>query len=146
MSDNKKVLKWVGLGCGIAFLLGVCGIGVCVAGIGGIAGIASGPADAGHAMLGSLRANDTATAYTHMSPLYRSTHTVVQFQTQVAQIPGMNTHTDATFSQRSVNNGTGEASGHLTTPTGNLPIRVTGHIEGEVWFIDTVTVGPHSIP
>lgn len=137
MADNKKVGKYVAIGCGVALLLGCCigGIGLAVCN-----NALSGPADAAHGFFNDLRMGNHQQALTRMNGAYQATHDLTRFQQSVSAIPALTAQSDATFSNRSVVNSGAEVSGTLTTPSGSIPVTVNLTKIGEHWYIDLITV------
>ncbi|MEM9192156.1 MAG: hypothetical protein AAGF12_23490 [Myxococcota bacterium] len=137
MAESNKVLKWVGIGCGVVVLLGACGIGACVL---VLKGATDGPANAAHAFFGDLRSSNYQQALQRMSASYQATHPLPTFQTNVQQIPALTTQTDSTFTNRSISNNTATVSGNLTTAQGDVPVTVNLSKVGDHWYIDSVMV------
>lgn len=137
MAEGNKALKWVGIGCLVLFLFGACGIGACVF---FIKGMTDAPAGQAHGFLADLRTGNYPNALQRMNGSYQATHPLETFQQSVAVIPTLTQSTDATLSERNVSNGVGTMSGHLTTPSGDVPITITLSQAGDHWYIDSVVV------
>lgn len=135
MTDTKKVLKWVGLGCGGLILLGAIGVTACVL---LIKGATDEPADRSHLFFANLRENNVAAAHAMMTPEYQATHPLPVFQQSLAALPVLVAQADSTFSSRSVQNSNATMSGFLTAPQGNVPVTVTLTHRGGVWHITSV--------
>jgi len=137
MAEGNKVLKIVGIGCGLLVLLSACGIGACLL---FVKGQTDAPASASHAFFADLRTGNYQQALQRMNTTYQSTHPLPTFQQSVAQIPALTQQTDSTFANRSVSNQTATMSGTLTSPSGDVPVTVTLSQVGEYWYIDSVMV------
>ncbi len=137
MAEGNKALKWIGIGCGVLFLLAACGIGACVL---VIKTTSDAPAGAAHGFFADLRTGNYQSALQRTNGAYQSSHTLESFQQSVAALPALMQQTDVTLSSRSVNNGTATMSGNLTTPGGDVPVTVTLSQVGEFWYIDSVMV------
>ena len=136
MAEGSKVLKWVGIGCGVVLLLGICATG----GILLVVQSASAPVDASASFFADLRRGDYQQGLQRMNGNYQATHPLATFQQNVAQIPSLTQQTGASFNSTSVNNNVGTVSGNLSTPTGDVPVTVTLSKVGEHWYIDSVMV------
>lgn len=120
MNDSRKVLLYVGIGCGALVLSGVC--------LGGATLLYCGmaftePADFAHAFLSDLRKKDYAAAYAKMDPEYRAAHDQAAFETEVGAHPELKTHTEATLSERYLEQGAARLGGRLDAPDGPVPVR-----------------------
>lgn len=152
MSDGESnTLKYVGIGCLIVGLIGLCGVGACFtcvgASAGGIMASVAAPAEAAHGFMREVRTGDRAAAYGRMNASYRAGVSQADFEARLAAFPALTGASDATLGQRSVNGSTAVMSGTLDGTvcaaggTGcAVPISFTLHQEGETWFIDTITV------
>ncbi len=136
MAEGNKTLKWVGIGCGLFVMLGLCATGAVLL----IVQSASGPVDATASFFADLRGGNHAQALQRMNGNYQSTHPLPTFQQNVAAIPSLVQQTGASFNSTSVNNNVGTVSGNLSTPTGDVPVTVTLSQVGEYWYIDSVMV------
>ena len=135
MAEPKKVLKWVGLGCGAMVLMAAIGIGACVL---LIKGATDEPAERSHLFFAHLRSNQIAEAHAMMSPEYQATHPLPTFQQSLAMLPPLVAQADSTFNNRSFVNENATMSGHLTTLQGNVPVTVTLTNRAGVWYITSV--------
>jgi len=137
MAEGNKALKWIGIGCGIFLLLGLCtGGGVflmCQSQLGP-------PVDASASFFADIRRSDYQQALSRMNGTYQGTHPLPTFQQNVQQIPALTQQTGATFNNTSVNNDVATVSGSLSTPNGDVPVTVTLSKSGEHWYIDSVMV------
>jgi hypothetical protein len=143
--EGSSTLKYVGIGCAVVTLLGLCGIGSCItcagAGVGGIMMAVEAPAEASHGFLRDLRSGNTAGAYARTSAAFQATHPEADFAARVAAVPALTTASDATLPNRNVRGATATMSGTLDGPSGPV-----GHVTielssmGEAWVIDSVTV------
>lgn len=147
---ESSTWKYVGIGCGILALIGVCSLGTCVVFCGGAigAGVAAmePPAEATRAFFGAVRSGNVATAYAQTATSYQAGHTMDQFQASLATMPELAASTDQTISNRNVQAGLGATmAGTLQGPGGDTSF--TAHLveEGGGWHIDTLTVGAGSL-
>ena len=145
MSDEEggsNTWRYVGIGCGIAALIGACVIGSCVACAG--AGIGAGmvafeaPVETTRTFMTAVRAHDGASAYAQMSTAYTLTHSQGDFDAALETLPELVASTDQTISQRRIQQSTAELGGTLQGPMGGS-FEVTLHQEGEAWRIDDVS-------
>lgn len=147
MSDegSSNTLKYVGIGCAVITLLGMCGVGACVTcagvGAGGIMVAVEAPAEATHGLLRDLRSGNVAGGYARMSSSYRAVHTEADFAAAVAAHPVLTTSTDATISSRNIHGATATMGGTLDGAGGVVGM-VSAELsqEGEAWMIDALTV------
>lgn len=142
--------KWVGIGCGVLALLGVCSTGACLAcgGLGavGIMAAVEAPANEAKGLLADVRAQRFDAAYARMSASYQASHDLATFTASVQAIPAMTTMTDDTISQRNVSGSTARMAGMVHTPTGNAPVELQLSLLGERWFVDRIDIAGASIP
>lgn len=146
MSDEgeSKTWRYVGIGCGVAALIGACVLGSCVACAG--AGIGAGvvafeaPVETTRTFLSAVRAHDGATAYAQMSTAYTLTHSQSDFETALESLPLLAASTDQTISQRSIQPTGAVMGGTLEGPEGGT-FEIRLHQEGEDWRIDEVSTG-----
>ena len=145
MSDEEggsNTWRYVGIGCGIAALIGACVVGSCFACAG--AGIGAGmvafeaPVETTRTFMTAVRANDSATAYAQMSTAYTLTHSQADFETALTSVPELAASTEQSISQRSIQQGSAVMGGTLEGPMGGR-FEVTLHQEGEAWKIDDVS-------
>ena len=144
--EGSSTWKYVGIGCGILAVLAMCGLGACFLTCGGAIGAGMAamepPADATRAFFASVRAGDTAGAYSQTATSYQSSHTLEQFQTSLGTMPEIAASTDQTISNRNVQAGLGATmAGTLQGPSGNTPFSAHLVDEGGLWHIDTLTAG-----
>lgn len=146
MSDERSnQLKYVGIGCAIAALLGLCGVGSCIAcagaGVGGVMLAVEAPAEQAHGFLRDARSGNPAGAYARMSPAYRALHGEAEFTARLASFPALTSATDATLSSRNVNGPNATMGGTLDGAAGVVgTVRLELVSEGEVWSITAVEV------
>lgn len=142
--------KWVGIGCGVLALLGVCSTGACLAcgglGAAGIFAAVEAPASEAKGLLADVRAQRFDAAYARMSATYRASHDLATFSASVQAIPEMTTMTDDTISQRQVSGQTARMAGMIHTPAGDVPVAFQLSQAGERWFVDRIDVAGASIP
>lgn len=136
--------KYVGIGCGIAAILGICVVGGCVA-CGGAAGAGifmavQAPAEEAKGLLRDVRADGWDAAYARMSESWRATHTVEQLHAAVDASAALSSHTDDTIDNRSVNGSHATMRGRLHTPQGDVPVDVELSQVGDHWYVDAVIV------
>lgn len=143
--ENSNSLKYIGIGCGIAALLGLCGVGACVAcagaGIGGVMVAVEAPAEQAHGFLRDVRTGNPSGAYARMNATFRGLYTEADFAARLAAFPALTTATDATLSSRNVNGTTASMRGTLDGASGSLgTISIELVSEGELWSITTIDV------
>jgi hypothetical protein len=143
--EGSSTLKYVGIGCAVLALLGICGLGACVtcagAGVGGIMVAVQAPAETTHAFLRDVRTGNTSGAYGRMSAAYRATHAEADFAAGIAALPALTTATDATISSRNVNGSMATMSGTLDGPAGPVgAVSVELSSVGDAWSIEAVLV------
>lgn len=143
--EGNNTLKYVGIGCAVLALLGLCGIGSCLtcagAGVGGIMMAVEAPAEAAHGFLRDVRSGNPAGAYARTSPAFRAAHPEAEFAARLAAMPALTSATDATLSNRNVHGSTATMAGTLdgpSGPVGNVSIELSS--VGDAWSIDAVTV------
>jgi hypothetical protein len=140
VAATNSTLKWIGIGCGVLVVLGLC-IGGIVAVIATTALQATeAPADAARGFFADLRGNDFDSALRRTGAAYQALHDVNTFRASVAQQPALTTQTDVTFTSRRVDNASATMSGNLSTPSGDIPVTVTLTQAGEHWYVESVTV------
>jgi hypothetical protein len=144
MAEGKQVALWVGIGCGIAGLIAVIGavlcVGVCA---GGVFVATEMPVRASQDFLNDIKNNQVDTAYNRMSETYRGAHDIESFRAAVARYPALAQHRSSTFMQRNIQHtGVPRATigGHLTTPSGNVPIQFQLTQTGENYVVDSVMI------
>lgn len=137
MNDSRKVLLYVGIGCGALLLSGICLGGATIL----YCGMAfTEPADFAHAFLADLRNDEMAAAYGKMHPDYRASHDRNAFETEVRAHEELTTHTEATLSERYIERGSARLGGRLDTPNGPVPVRfVVVQFEG-AWYVQSLAV------
>jgi len=137
MADNKQIMKYVGIGCGVLLLLSCCigGIGMYACG-----NALSGPKGAAEGFFLDMREGRPEAARARMDGVYQNSHDLAQFQAAAAAIPAISSQTDTTFSSIQINNSTGSVSGSLTTPAGDQPVQVTATKIGDNWYINSIVV------
>jgi hypothetical protein len=143
--ENSNTLKYVGIGCGIAALLGLCGVGACAAcagaGIGGVMVAVEAPAEQAHGFLRDARTGNPSAAYARMNSTYRSLHGEAEFAARLAAFPALTSATDATLSSRNVNGPTATMRGTLDGASGSLgTVSIELVSEGELWSITAIDV------
>lgn len=142
--------KWVGIGCGILALLGVCSTGACLAcgGVGavGIFAAVEAPANEAKGLLADVRAQRFDAAYARMSATYQASHDLATFTASVQAIPAMTTMTDDTISQRNVSGPTARMAGVVHTPSGDAPVLVQLSQAGERWVVERIEIAGSTIP
>ncbi|MDQ3032714.1 MAG: hypothetical protein M3Y87_09875 [Myxococcota bacterium] len=142
--------KWIGIGCGVLALIGVCLLGSCVAcgGMGAVGVFAAleAPANEAKGLLADVRGQRFDAAYGRMSPTYQASHDAAAFTAQVQAIPALTSMTDDTISQRNVSGATARMSGTLQTPTGDVPVAFALSQLGERWVVDSIDVAGATIP
>ena len=142
--QGSGVLKWIGIGCGVLALIGMCFGGFFVVLGGGIFAAVeatSAPADQTKGFLADVRAHNYAAAHARMSASYRASHDVAALQAAIEGEPALTSQTDDTISNRNIMNGSATMSGFLTTPTGTVPVVAELTESNGTWQIDRLTAG-----
>jgi hypothetical protein len=138
MSEGTRIAKYVGMGCGMMLLLGLCCAG---GGFLVFRSLLGEPHRYAHGFLDDVRAGNYPAALQRMGAGYQATHDVARFQQGVAALPPLTQQTDATLSNVNVQNDVANVSGTLTTPQGAVPIILVLTHAGEYWYVDQVQVG-----
>ena len=149
-NEGSSTWKYIGIGCGIVALLGLCTFGGCALFCGGAIGAGMAamepPAEATRVFFGHVRGGDLATAYTDTASSYQASHSQAEFEAAVSTMPELASSTDQTISNRNVQAGLGATmSGTLQGPSGNTPFSAHLVDEGGIWHIDGLTVGAGSL-
>ena len=135
--QKKKVLLYVGIGCGALLLLTCCATAgltyYCTS-------MFKAPADSAHTFFRELREGDFDSARKRMGASYQASHDVAAFERSVRALPALVEQSDSTFTQRNIRPDGAELGGHLTTPSGPGPVEVSMSQVGEHWYIDRVQV------
>jgi hypothetical protein len=138
MSDGTRIAKYVGMGCGLMLLLGLCCGGGAFALFSSTLGE---PHRYAHGFLDDVRAGNYPAALQRMGASYQATHDAARFQQAVAALPPLTQQTDATLSSVNVDGTVANVSGALTTPQGVVPIVLVLSQGGEYWYVEQVQVG-----
>lgn len=158
---GRSPIIYVAIGCGIAVLLALCGVGGCLVCTGG--GVAKliqetkAPAEEAHAFFRDLRGQRFAEAYARMSPEYRATRTLDAFQGAIATMPEAVQQVDSTFTARAIQDGTARLGGLLTPSPGTqagtpgarahpIPVAIELVEKNGKWVVATLTVGDKTLP
>lgn len=138
MSDGKKTLKIVLIGCGGALVLGC----IITAGAMFLCGSSlMAPVTATQSFLADVRAGNYDAARQRMSGDYQSSHDVDAFRAAVQDLPALAQHTDASISGTQVNAGQGATiRGSLTTADGSIPFTAELSESGGHYYIDSITI------
>lgn len=142
--SGSKTWKYVGIGCGIAALLGLCSVGGCLLFCGGTIGAifaaTEAPVAATRVFLGHVRSGNTAAAYEEMASSYRAHTSLEGFQAAISAMPEVTGSTDETITQRNVSQNGADIGGFVTGPNGTAPFQAHLVEEGDAWRIDSLTV------
>jgi hypothetical protein len=141
MADNQKIVKYVGIGCGVVLLLGCCIGGGAYFACAKFAGALGAPKGQATGFFYDMREGRPEAALQRMSGAYQASHDLARFQQATMTIPAIATQTDTTFNNIQINGGGATVSGTLTTPNGPQPVTVTLSNLGENWYIDSITIG-----
>jgi hypothetical protein len=145
--EGSSTWKYVGIGCAILALLGLCSAGSCVLFCGGAigAGVAAmePPVEATRTFFASVRSGDTAGAYAQTAESYRASHTVEQLEASLAAMPALAASSDQTILNRSVQAGQGATMGGTLDDGTSFQAHLVD--EAGVWRIDSLTVGGSSL-
>jgi len=92
--------------------------------------------------LAALKAGNMDAAYAETSEAFRQETPLEAFTAFVGQYPILKDHASHSFSNRSINNGVGELSGSLTSPTGGVtPVQYRLVKENDAWKIIYINIG-----
>jgi len=144
MAEGKtSTLKWLGCGCAVLLVLAIAGAGTCGA---VIYTATKAPAEAAHAFLADLRAQNLNGALARTSPEYQAAHPPPTFAATIASAPALIQHTDATLSSRNVQNFNAEMSGTLLTAAGEVPVAISLVSAPQGWVVTAITVNGMRLP
>ena len=133
--------KYILIGCAIALALGVCGVGSCVALLGGGAFFAfeqtEAPAAEARAFLNALAKENADEALKHASAGYRGRVRAERLKESLAG-RGLKDITDITFSSRNITPQGAWLAGTITTKTGELGVEANVVKEGEGWKVESL--------
>jgi len=146
MADNQKIVKYVGIGCGVVLLLGCCIGGGAYVACSKFAGTLGAPKGAAEGFFSDMRQGRPEAALQRMDGAYQASHDLARFQQATTMIPAIASQTDTTFNSIQVNAGGATVSGHLTTPNGDQPVTVSLSQVGENWYIDSIVVANVPLP
>lgn len=139
-AGSSNTWKYLGIGCAILALLGVCSGVACVAcagaGLGGIVAATEAPAEATRTFLASVRAGDVHGAYTQTATSYQAATSEEAFQAQLAELPAIAASTDESISGRQIQPGAAQMRGTLQGPSGETAFFVTLLDEGGTWRVN----------
>ncbi len=138
MADNSKIIKIVGAGCAVLFLLSMC------CGGGSLLWCKSMLAEPGgqaQGFLDDVRASNHSQALSRMSGAYQSSHNVQSFQQAVTTMPALSQHTGFSVKGFNVNGMSASIEGVLATPSGEVPASFLLTSMSDHWYIDSVIVG-----
>lgn len=142
VADSDDKTKYILMGCGIAVLIGVCGVGSCFALFGGAAFLGyqklDVPAQQCKGLLLDVRENRLPDAYARMSDEYQKQVPLASFESAVRGRPPLVQAVDDTIAQRQVINGAAIMGGFLSLPTGNVPVMCELREYGGTWRVDTL--------
>ncbi len=144
MADKDQALKYILIGVAITVGLGVCGVGSCVALVGGGAFWAyqalDAPAQEAQRFFGELRRGEIDRARQRTSARFRSVHTLAAFEALVRGQPGLLTSRDVSLPSRGMRNGRAHLAGILTTDAGKSGVEIELVQKGQGWQVDRLTV------
>jgi hypothetical protein len=137
----KSPAKYILIGCGIALALGVCGVGSCIALVGGGAFFAfeqtEAPAAEARAFLHALAKDDIDGALGHASSGYKGRVNAERLKVSLAG-RGLKDITDITFASRNINPQGAWLAGTITTKAGETSVEANVVKEGDAWRVDTL--------
>ena len=149
MSDSEDKTKYILIGCGIAALIGLCGVGSCLTLFGGAAFMGyqhlDVPAKECKAVLAALRSQDIAGAYERLAPEYKQASSQAAFEASVRDHASLLQSTEDTLPQRQVVEGQALMGGFLSTPAGSTAVECELVEKGEAWQVTALRVAGEAI-
>jgi len=145
MAEKNQALKYILIGVGIAVALGVCGVGSCVALVGGGAFWAfqalDAPAQEAKLFLDDLSQRRLDQARERTSSRFRSAHTLEVFEALMKEQPGLlGRHDDVSLPSRGVVNGRARIAGTVRGPDGQVGVEFVLVEEAGKWRVDELRV------
>ena len=127
--------RYVGIGCGLFLLLGLCTTFVSC-----YVFVPMPARDAAQGFLGDVRGRDFASALQRTSAEYQSTHDAARLEQSVARLSHLSQHTGATFWNASFEDARATLDGTLATPDGDVPVGIELVETDGYWYVDQVVV------
>ncbi len=144
MAEKSQALKYILIGVAITVGLGVCGVGSCVALLGGGAFWAfqelDAPAQEAKLFFTDIAAGKVAAARERTSKRFRAGHTLQRFEELVQAQPPLQTTRDVSLPNRGMMNGRARLAGTLTTSSGTTGVEIELVEENKQWRIDLLSV------
>ena len=144
MAEKSQALKYILIGVAITVGLGVCGVGSCVALLGGGAFWAyqelDAPAQEAKLFFNELAAGKLDAARERTSKRFRAAHTLAVFEELVRSQPALLSTRDVTLPNRGLVNGRARLAGTLTTRSGTTGVELELVQEGQAWRVDLLSV------
>ncbi len=144
MAEKSPALKYILIGVAITVGLGVCGVGSCIALVGGGAFWAyqelDAPAQEAKLFFDDLAAGKLDAARERTSKRFRAAHTVDRFGELVKAQPALLTTRDVSLPSRGLVNGRARLAGTLTTSAGLTGVELELVEEDQKWRVDLLNV------
>ncbi len=144
MSEKNQALKYILIGVAITVGLGVCGVGSCVALVGGGAFWAyrelDAPAQEAQRFLADLGSGKFDAARERTSKAFRARHTPEAFTALMKTQPALVEHRSMTLPSRGLINERAQLGGVITTATGTTGVELELVEEGKAWRVDLLRV------
>jgi len=122
----------------LAALLGFFAIvGVVVVAIVGVFFLTGGLVETADAFFVDVAAGNMDGAWSHLSPDFQAVTTREEFEAYIAT-SGLADYQSASWNSRQVRNNTGELEGSITTPGGEIPLKMTFVRAGSDWKIQLI--------
>ncbi len=150
MAEKSQALKYILIGVAITIGLGVCGVGSCVALLGGGAFWAyqelDAPAQEAKLFFTDVAQGKLDAARARTSKRFQAAHTPEAFAELIKTQPTLLTTRDVTLPNRGVVNGRAQLAGVLTTSNGSTGVELELVQEGKQWKIDLLSVAGTPVP
>lgn len=145
MAEKNQALKYILIGVGITVALGVCGVGSCVALVGGGAFFAyqalDAPAQEANQFLEDLAQGRIDQARERTSKRFRAAHTLDAFRTLVQQHSVLlEKHQSISLPGRGLINDRARIGGVLQQASGQVGVELELVEEGGTWRVDLLSV------
>jgi hypothetical protein len=152
MADGQtSASKYILIGCGIALALGVCGVGSCLALVGGAGFFAyektEAPAAEGRKFLQALEAGDVPGTLSHVSKGFKARTDPEQVRQSIQSVgEGWPAITDISFIARGLTPDGAHLNGVLTTSQGRVAVELELVEEAGQWRVDQAALGGEPFP
>lgn len=140
--EKKGNKKGCVIGCLLAGILGLGGLGACVW---TVFMITAPVAEASDLFLAKIGQGKAAEAYQEASSTLRAGSTEEEFTAAVRNL-GLDGYQSASWSSRNIENDEGSVSGTVKTKTGEIPLAITLRLEDGVWRVASFTKSKPEAP